>query len=1071
MIHNLSEVHNNIDRFRGQEVTVECKIIGDAHRGDSGGEKLLYEVDDPSGNLDIQTLLSFWLEEPDGAMFGDLHGTEAYVRDALGDGDDRPTLPRGETVLVRGIPLVAGGGGEQQLYINVTSVAIRAPELYIGKSELRTAESCPRRYYLKYVKNVYAGRSSLQPQFFKGDAVHLALERALDTYRDRFAHEEWTKQQARDFADEVMNQELAIYQAKLALCGVGLKPKERVTDIVARLFIDEAFCEHIRGSDTVETERPLSERYGYNGRVDLVVDGTPYDLKTTYRLDRSTREKHERQLRLYLFALLLERLEPGENLLALLENEPTGYLVYPNLEERDSVKIESVSLDRETVATLIDDRNEVAAIRGSFAPPSTYNRDCHGCEYREEQSVGDGGDTLPPACTFHCQNERRWPCYEFDEDRGVTSECSLFEECTQRLEYRDTDVTDHYSALRSALQSERTARRTANELLDSVDRRLLVQSGRLLPGLQFGRVTELGVVYETERTVVPSFRPGDMVTLEPDGDGMVGTTVPYLGRVDDGHLFGFSEVSTAFLDQGTEYVARNGFDPAVVSRRYLPYLDYAQRREAHSRFDHQDAAGTDGLVRVENPHNVVEFLDRAELFVDVPARTDREGLLATVLDDLTGVSYPHPTDDETAVAEAGRRALVLCQTPAQVELAHEAATGDEHYRMDGLADGPGAIHENLNREEIQNRLLSSRSIVSTVQYALSSQHFHEFTEGAFGNRDHSERFFDVLVLVGAQHVTEPVYLYLRELADRMVSLGDSRRSGPEMVSSEAAERSLDRSYFEWAHGRYATAPVDGAVSLQFPGHGNQFVRTMFDESVFDSLDSSLSFFGFEGTETSSSDELVLRASIRARNGLGKQLTFDVTHTSTNPFEVQEAFVEREYLDATALPESGSVLFGEQPMQLVTKEPIEGVENPTSHRVTLKASPDGVPAFSETFLHNRPEAKIVAKLATTYEPEVVVTPFEAQANELATRLAEAGVDAPVRLPDALDGSMAERAIVSFTADNEAGVLHPPLTEPKTLYQLLACAEDILLVGNEETLRSKDATEYLVMELADSYEYEG
>lgn len=1069
MIHNISEIQDNIDRFDGQAVNVKCKVIGEGHRGDRGGEKLLYEVDDPAGNIDIRTMLTFWLEAPDGAMFGGLRGTEAYVRDGLGDDEGLPALPRGETILVRGIPLVAGGSDEQRLYINVTSLAIRAPELYIGKGELRTADSCPRRYYLKYVKNVYGGRSSLQPYFFKGNAVHLALEHGLGSHPERFAHDEWSDVQAREFADEIMDEKLSIYQAKLALCGIGLESKEHVREIVGRLFTDEVFCEHIRGSKTVETERPLSEDYGYNGRVDLILDGTPYDLKTTFQLDQNTREKHERQLQLYLFALLLERLGPGENLVTYLDDGPTGYLVYPNLEDRNSVKLVSVSLDRDVVSTLIDDRNDIAAIRGTFAPPSTYNRDCNDCNYRDEQTVNDGEETLPPACTFHCQNERRWPCYEFDDQRGVTSDCSLFEDCSQRLEYRDPDVTDHYSALRSALQSERAARRTANELLDSVDHELLVKCGRLIPELQFRRVTELGVVYATDTPAVPSFRPGDMVTLEPDREGAMGTTVPYLGPVEDGYLFGFSEVDARFLDRETEYIVRNGFDPAVVSRRYLPYLDYAQRQESHPRFAHEDSPGNDGAISVENPQRVVEYLDNTELFVDIPARTDRDHHFSAVMDELTAAPYPHPTED-TVVPEAGRRALILCQTPNQVETAHEATVGGDHFRMDGLADGSDAIHENLDREEIQSRLLSSRSIVSTVQYALSSQHFHEFAEGAFGNRNHSERFFDVLVLVGAQHVTEPVYLYLRELADRMVSMGDRRRSGLDMVSSEALERSLDRSYFEWAHRRYATAPVDDAASLQFSGHGNAFVRKLFDETIFEPCDSSLSFFGFEGIETSCTDELLLRASIRARNGLGRQLTFDVSHTSANPFEVQEVFVECEYLDATALPESGSVLVDDQPLHLVAKEPIEDVENPTSHRVLLRAAPDGVPAFSETFLHNRPEAKIVTALATEYEPDVIVTPFEAQANELVTRLSERDVDVPVVLPDALEGSMSERAIVSFTADNEAGILHPPLTEPETLYELLTCAEDILLVGNEETLRSKDATRYLVTELADRYEYQ-
>ncbi|MEA5386775.1 PD-(D/E)XK nuclease family protein [Haloarculaceae archaeon H-GB11] len=1077
MLHNLADVNDDIARFEGKEITVRCKIIGDSHRGDRGGEKVLFEADDPTGNLDVQTLVSFWLDEPSGEMFGDIRRTEQYVLNSLSEGKDpTPALPRGETLLVRGIPKVTNPSGGRRLYINVTSAVIRAPDLQIGKNEIRTQESCPRRYYLRYVKKVYNGSSSLNQYAFRGDAIHLALEYGIEDEREKFVENAWNEPEATAFVNDIMDEEMGIRQAKLSIAGIGLGVKTDIEEIVARLFTDERFCEHIASGATVEAERPLSENYGYNGTVDLVIDGVPYDLKTTWKLTPDKKAKYGRQLRLYLFALLLEGLEPGENLVeALSTDEHIGYLVYPNLEESDNVRIERVELTVDDIADLVAARNEVAASRSSFSPPSPYNRECDGCHYRNEQTVSGGDDTLPPACTFHCQNERRWPCYEFNAEQGVTSDCSLFEECEQRLEYRDTDETDHYNALRSALQSERQARTTANDLMESVDEEALIRSGRLVTGLKVAGGNNLGLLYETEEEAVPAFTPGDIVRLEPVVDGEPGKDVPYLGRDGDTYVFGFEELDPSFMDSDITYRVWCGFDPEIVKRRYLPYLDYAERRESNPRFEYRETKDRDGTIDIGSTSDVAEYLDAEEVFVNLPARTDRQPVLAGLIGALTSAEYPHPDTNEAGadavVPNEGRRALVLCQTPEQVETAHEATFGDHHYRMDGFASGENTIYRGLDRQEIQDRLLNSRSLVSTVQYALSSKHFHELEEGGFGNRDHSENFFDVVVLVGAERLTEPVYLYLRDVADRVVSIGDRHSHGPEMVSTEARDRGLNRSYFEWAHDRYGTVPVEEAVSLRFAGHGNRFIRDVFDDEPIEEIDSTLSFFGIEGTEATGTEDITLRAAVRARSGIGQDLEFDVTHTSANPFEVQKAFVEREYLDATNLPGSGSVLIDDFPLQLTGKRLIDEVENPTFHRVTIKADPDAIPAFAQAFLYNRPEATIVAQLADDYDPDIVVTPFEAHANELSKQLRSKGLDIPVRLPRTLDGTVADRAIVSFAAANSAGILHPPLTEPDTLYSLLTCAEDILLVGDEDTLRSKDAIERLVSELSEPYELTG
>ncbi|WP_415380500.1 PD-(D/E)XK nuclease family protein [Halosimplex sp. TS25] len=1071
MLYNLATVNDDIARFDGQEVTVRCRITGDAHRGYTGGEKVLYEVTDPTGNLELQTLISFWLEEPSGGPFDDIRKTESYILDVLsGAGSDAPDLPRGETLLVRGIPKIASHRNGRQLFINVTSVVIREPDLRIGKSELRTQEACPRRYYLRYVKKVYGGSSSVNKYRFRGNAVHLSLERALEEDQTRFAENAWTSTEAAALAERVMDEELGLAQAKLSISGQGLSIKSDVEEIVSRLFTDSKFCESLSDADEIVPEQPLPEQYGYNGTVDIVVDGIPYDLKTTWQLDAQKREKHSRQLRLYLFTLLLERLEPDENLFDAIDDDYRGYLVYPNLEDADTVSIKEVTLTVDDIAELVGARNEVAKTRSTFGPPSPYNRDCEGCRYQHDQSVSATGETLPPACTFHCQNERRWPCYEYDEERGVDSDCSLFDSCEQRLEYRDPDETDHYNALRSALQSERKARDTANDLMDGVDRTILKESGRLLTGLKIAGGSNVGLHYETDQPIVPAFSPGESVQIEPVQTGVEKKTVTYLGRKDGAFVFGFDTIDPAFMDEDREYRVRYGFNPDIVSRRYLPYLDYAQRRESNPRFEYDETGGSDGSTRVESTSAILDELDNEEVFVDLPTRTDRTPVLAGLIGALASGSYPKPTGEGETVSESASRALVLGQTPEHVELAHEATPDGSHYRMDGFARGPDTIHGGLDRQTVEERLLGSRSLISTVEYALDTGHFHELEEGGFGDRDHSENFFDVVVLFDAEQITEPVYLYLRDVADRVVAIGDSRRQGPDMVSTDAIDRGLDRSYFEWAHERYATVPVAEVASLQFGGHGNGFVRKLFDDDLFDAIDAELSFFGIHGTEATETEEMRLTVSLRARNGIGHDLEFDVSHTSVNPFEIQEAFADREYLDATNFPSEGSVLVDGYPLQLVEKRPLENVENAEFHRITITADPNAIPAFSQTFLRNRPEASIVCQLVDDYDPDCIVTPFEAHANELQRQLTTRDIDVPVRLPKDLNGDIADRAIVSFAAANEAGILHPPLTDPDTLYSLLTCARDILMVGDKQTLTSKDGVEFLVDQLAEEYELE-
>lgn len=1071
MLHNLATITDDYARFGGNEVTVKCRVIGSPKRGETGGEKVMYEVADPSGNLELPTMLSFWLEEPTEDGFTDLSKTDSAVLTALSRGSNSvPNLRRGETVLVRGIPKLASKNGKQ-LFINVTSVVIREPEIQIGKSEIRTQESCPREYYLRYVKKTYHNKS-LNKNSFRGTAVHLVTEQALNDHPEKFAANGWTESEATSFAEEVVEERLSIEQAKIGLAGIKLKEiKGQIEEIAARLFTSESFCDRIADAKRIQTEHRLPPAYGYNGFVDIILDGVPYDLKTSRNLFESNQEKHRQQLKLYLFALALEQLEVGEQLEERIETGQTGYLVYPNLEDSESVSIEQVTLELEDVATLLTARNEVAASRDTFGPPSPYNRDCEGCEFKQGYTVASTGETLPPACTFYCQDERRWPCYELSPSGAVETECSRFDDCDQRLAYRDTDVTDHYNALRSALQQERETRQAAGELLSSVDEDALTRTGRVVTGLSLSGASQDTIVYNRDSAVVSAFTPGDIVRIEPESDGQTGRYVPYLGRRDGGFVFGFEDLDPVFMDPAETYRVWYGFDTETVTRKYLPYLDYAQRSGAKPGFEYEERNEIAGEIELDDPTDIVDYLDNDEVFVDLPARRDRSTILAEAVSSLATAAYPHPENKDEVVPEAGRRALILGTSPKDVEIAHRAAPDGPNYRFDDFSTGSDTIHASLRRAEIQKRLLESRTLVSSLQYAVRTGTFHDLAEGGYGDRDHSKRFFDVVVILGAEQVTEPVYLYLRDVADRVVTIGDKRAHGPKMVSSDAREQGLNRSYFEGAHDRYASIPADGATSLQFSGEGNAFIRELFRDDSFEELDSKLSFLGISGGESTDASEITLNASVRVRRGSGapQKLVFDISHTSANPFEVQQAFIDREYLDATNLPSSeGSVLLDGTPLYLTSKEPLEGDMQADSHRIVIHADADTIPAFSKTFLYNRIEARIVAQVTDSYDPDYIVTPFEAHANELAFRLEEQGLDTPVKLAHELDGDIADRAIVSFAVANDAGILHPPLTDPETLYSLLSAAEDILIVGHSQTLKSKDALKKLVTEQAEKYE---
>ncbi|ESP86836.1 PD-(D/E)XK nuclease family protein [Candidatus Halobonum tyrrellensis] len=1090
MIHDIADVLDRPEAELGGELTVRCRIQSNRIPGTEGnGMKSLYMVDDPRQSTDSSVALSFWSSSPTVEPLKSLiDKTDDPVLDSLGlpmeleDGTGKP-LQRGEEVLVRAVPN-RSAASEADLYLNVTSVAIRDPSQLVSKSRLRTQDNCQRENYLRYVKNVYSGDRYSDPphhqqSILRGDAIHRIAERAVENQLDRFESDTWTKDRIEQFCTQVLEEEFGFRQALLVLSGAGLSVREHIVETLTTLFTDTEFQSLVTDADELATEEFLNEAYGYAGRVDLLVDGTPYDIKSTRDPDDQAVWKHSHQVRLYTFALILESLEEGESLTDAIDDAPPGMLIYPNTSD-GTVRFEPVDLEPEHVGEFLELRNKAVSGSALSAPSSPYNRDCEDCQFAVDEWISGPDDALAPACTFHCQNERRWPCYELDGGE-VTTECSRFDDCEQRLQYRDSEQTAYYNRQRKAFRTERRARRTATQVLEQFDRELLHDAGFLVPSMNCIGATAAGTVFrfESDVVIVPAFEPGESVTLQSD-DGTLSATATYYGEADGAFLFKPDSSALTLADvlgSDASFEALYRFAPESVDRKFLPYLDFAERRGIEPGFADGEF-GEDAETDRADVSDIADYLDKEAVFVDLPIHRNRAEKLAELVGSLVTATYPAPDSTDVDIPDPASRVLVLGSTPKLVETAVAAQPTGPHYRLDGTGGGDSVIDSDDSYHEIQTKIGEARSLVSSTHVAMSdagpdgiSEFFHRLAEGDYkdaddpSRRDHSGQFFDAVVILGGEQITEPEFHFLSDLADRVVVVGDTRRGGPTMVSSEAADAGLDRSYFTQAFDQYQSFPSEEAVSLQLSGEAPPAIQSLYPDGPWEAIDGDVTFLSIDGDEETALDAVELTTTVQAEHA-ARRLVFDVTDTPVSPIEAQELFQQRLSLDATKLTEGSVVLIDDMSLYLVEKDDIEG-ERTNDHEVVVRADAAELPQFNRALLTNSIAEQIVAQVAESGDIDVVVTPFEAHATAIKRELAEAGVDVPVRRPEALPGTCTGTALVSFAVSNESNIVRSPLDSPTVLYELLSAGWDVVLVGNKSTLSTKDYFAEL-LNTATSYE---
>jgi len=1034
--------------YNGMEVTVRCTVQDGPKSGDRRGNKTLYEISVSQTGFDGKAFLSFWNESPEWTdTFGE---TEPYVRGAVSD----VPLDSGEVVIARGVPNTHEG----KWYFNVTSIIIRRPETAIGKSEMRTASECPRIYELAFDKNVYSsGSYDLSPGAVKGNIVHDFLEYAVnsDEYRELF-RSGWSGSEIDRCFEDTLDRE---YSLDLALCRLAWistnQIKEHAMSAIKTLVNDEKFQNVIARGDEIDAEIALSDATGFNGRVDLVVDGVPYDLKTHYRVSDSEIDKHRFQLRVYLFAFLLDTLEAGESVIDRIEDGVEGELVYPSRADVDGVYYERVRLRERDIADILSMRNEAVVLREGFGTSTTYGRDCEGCSFKEPTVIGKGdaeGKALPSPCMFHCQSERRWDCFETNKSGEVVSQCQLFGECDQRLEYRDPENTDHFNQLRNALNGEREARKRLGSSLDRLENETLEQAGLRIPDLTIETLDGgQRLVLNSDSGIVPSFQHGASVRLSRENSEHY-LSVTYYGKTGDKVIFELDgRPARGFLDPTASYVATRTLSTAQFPRDLLEQVDYVQRSGISPVLDRENpASDARETLRPSELDSVENYLDSESVYIDVPVRQDRLSLVADLTEIIASASYQTP-DGSQELPNAEQRVLVLSGVPELIDgLIDRLDNVPETVRMDGFAEpDASSVTPKMGGHKIYQALESSRVIISSLRYALSDHVFHGMESGDKNARTHSEKFFDTIVLIGAETLTEPQFHFLRSLADRLVGIGDIHRSGPELVSGKARESPLGESYFSRVFKHYSSVDSGDHESLQVPAQLPGKMQQIFSRLDFatEQISGSIDFVDAGGETTTVISSTTIKEIVpRADESNGARFIRLEPIENVDALQISHRLEQLRALDAGDLTIQNEYTIQDIRFRVLTNNPIDG----DAHQIEVNVPVESTPYLHRHLLRNDSEIETVVDVCQPNPPEAVVTPFVAHANAIRDALQKEGLDVPVKLPSDLDGEIRDKIVVSTAVADENRAVSPPVSEIETLYTVLNAAQDVTIVGDRTTL---------------------
>ncbi len=998
-----------------------------------GGPKYVLDLESPPGTtvkLFVWQLVPEWICYP---------STSPVLWDIFASQDsEERTFKRlfapGEEVFFEGYVTHQ----EQTTWINIERVLIPAPSVLIGPREISSVQTCPRKYYLDYTKNVRHSILKYPGKYItRGNLAHhvLAVMLCDGTYCSLSNQSPSEREQLlRKRIHEAVQTEFRLDAALHLIADVSLASIEKdvFRHLVTPLYSEE-LTSFISGKE-IRSEVQINNIYGLGGIIDLLVDNYPVEVKMSWKV----RPEHTMQLLVYLFTSYL------------YSGNRTGYLLYtkPTLcdgQKGDPCHLHEITLSNSDIDQIIKARNKILLQREGMQLPTTHNRLCGECSYQchPDHALSK---VLPP-CQYYCQTERFWDCYESNEDGTVSTRFLLVDTCPAKLMYFNVNEIDYFNKIRRAITAEHSLLFALASLL-----RVLPAEQRVLTGQQVGDLYlnkyEKGILHLSSMSAIPHLDviPGDYAILQTADRAHSHRVVMHDIGLTTIKLTTLASFPEEFLNPERRYTLVKDYTEIGIFRKLLGIIDFMQRSQKTVTLSYKkERLLPEHRILQYNKRDVIAALDGAQIIaIQMPAHYSEVECAVDLVESL----------------EAGKRTLVILRNLQEIEEFVQGFKKSHHLLIinndAGFAEKPKPweIGNQQTAEEIKERIRLSPIILTDRNFLLRSRIFELL-------RDPTKKcYFDLVLADGAEQLFEPLNHYIQSFAEQSILIGDANRVAFPIKSLEARNAGLGVSTLEKLirFDAFFKSKEYAIFSEHFPYLPDQITTALRQARIRIAADADggvVCFVTVHGQEDCGS-EIDAQYSITMKPATTEYLLslepateIDLEHLEIAINRLSGKQI-RDYSIGSTIPVESGLL------KVKRLEPI-GPAMKKHENVTVSVT---IPAYflealQDLMFLNKAEAKQVVDIVSALPNRefcAVLTPYISQATLIRSLLVEHGItDVPVWLPQQINGQSYTTVVVSFVNANVERVLRWPLTDPKVLYTLLTTArEHLILIGEPNTL---------------------
>lgn len=1030
---------NEPDAYQNQWIQSRAKLSSQPYYAPAqGGPKYLLNLEVPGHRYDIRIVI--WEQPPEWLPYNVTSPNLICLFSS--DNDEWKTMSRlfcqGEEVFFEGFLKYSSG----IFWINVERILIAHPSTAIGPREIISALRCPRIYYLEYIKNT-TDNILKKPvkQITRGNLVHGISEHLIQSGEIVHLSEMKGQEKATLLRELIENETNTTFRMSSALHLLADTPLDRVQkdayfhlkDLTQETEVADFFI-----GKNIATERMVNQLYGFSGVVDFIVDGSiPVELKTSSKPS----EEHLIQLKVYL---LMSYLDAANRI---------GYLMYSKNSESgisgECRHIHPVELTDEDIDTILYGRHRVLLMRQGMQLPSPENMDCDGCRYRYPTS--HALRKMYPACSFYCQTERYWDCYEYNDSGQITALCPLFNDCELKFSYFDIEVIDHWNRMRKAISAENEELSLLSRQIRNLPDETLQMSGQKVEGLKLVmRSHQICTFSLDEALPCLDCVPGDRVRISAkDGEQIYSGTLTEIGLNGVKILFGGSPPEEFF--ESSRFALSKDYSEKTILRYLLRVIDYTERnrREMALSSGSRKKILDKRSLKEYDPEKVAKDLFKMRLVaLHSPSHTSDVRRCVEIMSHLS---------EKFIVLVVLRNRTEIEDFVQQYPRTHDLLIID---REEEFPPKPRVceIGNSNSPKDIQEKISLSRVILTDIGF-LQRSHFFEVL-----SNPERQYYFDYVFATGAEQFFEPVFNYIKNLGYSTLLIGDAFRMSYPVRSQEARtlglrEKPFERlilydSFFESQDYAIYHEPFK-----RLPESVIQTFKKIDSEISSERTDGNFTFIDVKGHEKG-----VSRVDCFYQICMGDEpMTYQMVVEPDRVLDAQTIGALIENLTKHSIKDyspGGSLSVGECTCRIVQIDPLGNLSpsDPKENVSLVIRIPISLSETLQELLYsNEEEADEIIDLLKAMPSEdrketAVITPFLSQVSLLKEKLYINGIsDVSVWLPFQISGRSFRSCILSLVSANAERILRYPLTDPSVLYTLFTSAEEnLIIVGDRKTI---------------------